>query len=133
VRDGVTIYNDCYNANPEAMRAMIDVLRRAPARRRIAVLGEMLELGGLAEALHREVGRYAGQAGIDVVIGIRGAARHLVEAAVEAGVARESACFFEDPLEAGEHLKRIAVEGDAVLLKGSRGTRVEQSLERFLA
>ncbi|MCU0935528.1 MAG: UDP-N-acetylmuramoyl-tripeptide--D-alanyl-D-alanine ligase [Gammaproteobacteria bacterium] len=133
VRDGVTIYNDCYNANPEAMRAMIDVLRRAPARRRIAVLGEMLELGSLAESLHREVGRYAGQAGIDVVIGVRGAARHLVDAAVEAGVARESAHFFEDPVEAGEQLKRIAVAGDVILLKGSRGTRVERSLEQYLA
>ncbi len=131
VRNGVTIYNDCYNANPEAMRAMIDVLRRSPARRRIAVLGEMLELGGLAEALHREVGRYAGQAGIDVVIGIRGAARHLVDAAVSAGVSAGSAFFFEDPEEAGEQLKRIAHEGDAVLLKGSRGTRVERALERF--
>lgn len=133
MRDGVTIYNDCYNANPEAMRAMIDVLRRSPARRRIAVLGEMLELGGLAEALHREIGRYAAQTGIDLVIGVRGAARHLVDAAIEGGVADESARFFETPEEAGEHLKAVAREGDVILMKGSRGTRVERALDRFLA
>ncbi|MGH7635633.1 MAG: UDP-N-acetylmuramoyl-tripeptide--D-alanyl-D-alanine ligase, partial [Gemmatimonadaceae bacterium] len=60
---GILIYNDCYNSNPEAVRAMVDVLRDAPARRRIAVLGEMLELGRWAEPLHRGVGDYAVECG----------------------------------------------------------------------
>ena len=84
--DGITILNDCYNSNPEAVRAMLDVLRDTPARRRIAVLGEMLELGRWAEPLHRDVGSYAAERGIDVLVGIRGAARHMVDAAMRAGM-----------------------------------------------
>src|SRR4029434_459725 len=61
--NGVTIWNDCYNSNPEAARAMLEVLAATPARRRVAVLGEMLELGHSAEDLHRDVGRYAAEQG----------------------------------------------------------------------
>ena len=73
--NGVVIWNDSYNSNPEAARAMVDVLCATPARRRVAVLGEMLELGQSTEPLHRDIGRYVAAQGIDVLIGIRGAAR----------------------------------------------------------
>jgi UDP-N-acetylmuramoyl-tripeptide--D-alanyl-D-alanine ligase len=131
-RDGILIYDDCYNSNPEAVRAMVDVLRDVPARRKIAVLGEMLELGRLAEPLHRDVGRYVAKQGISVLVGIRGVARHMVDAAVEAGLAVNAAYFFPEPEEAGDRLRELAREGDAILFKGSRGTRVEVALERFL-
>ncbi|MGA2182880.1 MAG: UDP-N-acetylmuramoyl-tripeptide--D-alanyl-D-alanine ligase [Bryobacteraceae bacterium] len=130
---GILILNDCYNSNPDAARAMIDVLRDTPAQRRVAVLGEMLELGRWSEILHRDVGRYAAESGMSVLIGIRGAARSLVDAAVKAGLAEAAAYFFDTPESAGEHLRGIAREGDAVLFKGSRGTRVEKALERFVA
>ncbi|MEQ1887193.1 MAG: UDP-N-acetylmuramoyl-tripeptide--D-alanyl-D-alanine ligase, partial [Bryobacteraceae bacterium] len=65
VHNGITIYNDCYNSNPDAVRMMLEVLRDTPARRRIAVLGEMLELGRWAEPLHRSVGDHAVMCGID--------------------------------------------------------------------
>ncbi len=133
VHDGVVILNDCYNSNPDAARAMIDVLRDTPAKRRIAVLGEMLELGRWSESLHRDVGRYAAASGIDVLIGIRGEACSLVDAAREAGLAVNAAFFFPDATAAGEHLRRIAQPGDAILFKGSRGSHVEHALERFLA
>jgi UDP-N-acetylmuramoyl-tripeptide--D-alanyl-D-alanine ligase len=129
---GIQILNDCYNSNPDAARAMIGVLRDTPARRRIAVLGEMLELGRWSECLHRDVGRYVAECGIDVLVGIRGAARFTVDAAVEAGLAVDAAYFFDDPANAGDYLRQIAQEGDAILFKGSRGTRVELALERFL-
>ena len=129
---GVLILNDCYNANPDAMRSMIDVLRDTPARRRIAVLGEMLELGRWTECLHRDIGRYVAQIGIDALIGIRGAAHFMVEAAAEAGLAIDATYFLDDPDAAGDLLRQIAREGDAILFKGSRGTRVERALERFL-
>jgi UDP-N-acetylmuramoyl-tripeptide--D-alanyl-D-alanine ligase len=130
---GILILNDCYNSNPDAARAMIDVLRATPAQRRVAVLGEMLELGRWSEILHREVGRYAAESGMSVLIGIRGAASSMVDAAVKAGLAEAAAYFFDTPESAGEHLRGIAREGDAILFKGSRGTRVEKALERFVA
>jgi UDP-N-acetylmuramoyl-tripeptide--D-alanyl-D-alanine ligase len=133
VHDGVVILNDCYNSNPDAARVMIDVLRDTPAKRRIAVLGEMLELGRWSESLHRDVGSYVAKSGIDVLIGIRGEACHLVDAAREAGLAVNAAFFFPDATAAGEHLRRIARPGDVILLKGSRGAHVEHALERFLA
>lgn len=130
---GVTIWNDCYNSNPEAARSMIDVLAATPARRRIAVLGEMLELGDASEQLHREVGRYAATHGVDLLIGVRGAARFTVDEARAAGMPASAAVIVEDPAEAGELARREAREGDAILFKGSRGVRVERALERFMA
>ena len=131
--NGVTIWNDSYNSNPEAARAMLDVLRETPARRRIAVLGEMLELGQSTEPLHREVGKYAAMEGIDVLIGIRGAARFMVEEAVTAGLSDDAAFFFEDPATAGDFLRGMLQTGDAVLFKGSRGVKVERALDRVMA
>ncbi len=130
---GIAVWNDCYNSNPEAAQAMLDVLRETPAAKRIAVLGEMLELGRESDSLHRRVGRYAAAQGIDVVIGVHGNAQATVEAAVEAGLPPGAAKFFEDPAEAGDFARLEARPGDAVLFKGSRGVRVERALERFLA
>ena len=131
--NGILILNDCYNSNPDAARAMIDVLRDTPAKRRIAVLGEMLELGRWSESLHRDVGNYVAERGIDVLVGIRGAARDLVDAANQAGHAVNAAFFFDEPAAAGDQLRKMAREGDVILFKGSRGTHVELALERFLS
>ncbi len=130
---GITVFNDCYNSNPDAVRAMLDVLRDTPARRRVAVLGEMLELGRWAEPLHRDVGSYAVEQGIDVLVGIRGAARASVDAARRAGLSAGAALFFDDPAEAGHAVRAIAQPGDAILFKGSRGVHVEKALEQFIA
>jgi UDP-N-acetylmuramoyl-tripeptide--D-alanyl-D-alanine ligase len=133
LREGeVLVYNDCYNSNPDAVRAMLDVLRDTPARRRIAVLGEMLELGRWAEALHRDVGTYAAEQGIDVLVGIRGAACCTLDAATRAGLRAGAAFFFDDPAEAGRYVAAMAQPGDAILFKGSRGVHVERALEEFL-
>ena len=132
VHRGVLILDDCYNSNPEALRAMLETLAATPARRRIAVLGEMLELGRWAEALHREAGRRVVECGVDVLVGIRGAARFLVEEAVRAGMPPGAAFFFEDPVEAGRFLRGLLREGDAVLFKGSRGVQVERALQEYL-
>jgi UDP-N-acetylmuramoyl-tripeptide--D-alanyl-D-alanine ligase len=129
---GMTILDDCYNSNPDAARAMLDVLAGTPATRRVAVLGEMLELGPWAEELHRGVGTYAVANGVTVLLGIRGAARHLVDAGRASGLDAGAALFFENSEEAGDYLRTVAHEGDAILFKGSRGTRVELALNRFL-
>jgi UDP-N-acetylmuramoyl-tripeptide--D-alanyl-D-alanine ligase len=125
--NGITIWNDCYNSNPEAVESMIDVLNETPAERRIAVLGEMLELGEASDRLHRQVGRYAAEHGIDLVIGVHGSAQALVDAA------GDGARFFEEATEAGDFVRSIARPGDAILFKGSRGIRIELALERLLA
>lgn len=132
-KNGILILDDCYNANPDAVRAMLDVLRETPAARRIAVLGEMLELGHWAGPLHREVGDYVARSGINVLVGIRGVARSLVDAAIQGGLPKDAAFFFDDPEDAAKHLGTIARAGDAILFKGSRGTHVELALQRFLS
>jgi UDP-N-acetylmuramoyl-tripeptide--D-alanyl-D-alanine ligase len=128
--NGITILNDCYNSNPEAAIAMLDTLAAMPGTRKIAVFGEMLELGQWAEQMHREVGTHAAGCGVHTVIAIRGAARHLADAAQKAGA---ETLFFDEPAGAGDALRTLARPGDVVLCKGSRGTRVELALERFLA
>ena len=130
-RNGLVIWNDCYNSNPEAARSMIDVLRDTPAKRRIAVLGEMLELGSAAGELHREVGCYAARQGIDLLIGVRGNAHAMIDAAVGAGLPESAAYFFEEAARAGEFLRQMVQPGDALLVKGSRGVAVERALEKL--
>jgi UDP-N-acetylmuramoyl-tripeptide--D-alanyl-D-alanine ligase len=122
---GATVINDCYNSNPEALKSMIAALASMPAKRRILVAGEMLELGPGAVALHRECGKAAAESGVDLVVGVRGHAQHLVEAARDAGAL---AIFLASPQEAGKWLKVELRDGDAVLLKASRGVGLEQAL-----
>jgi UDP-N-acetylmuramoyl-tripeptide--D-alanyl-D-alanine ligase len=130
---GVTVLNDSYNSNPEAVRSMIDVLREEPAKRRIAVLGEMLELGGMSEALHREIGHYVATAGVDVLIGVRGVSQSMIEEAQKAGLHHHAAFFFQEPESAGDFLRNFVRPGDAILFKGSRGTHIERALARMEA
>lgn len=131
-RNGIITINDSYNANPEAMRSMIELLRDTPGRRRIAVLGEMLELGREAESLHRGIGQFAAAQGIDALLGIRGAARYMVDEARNA-LSGSAAYFFDTSEEAGDFVSSMARTGDVILFKGSRGVQVEKALERLLA
>ncbi len=123
---GARLINDCYNSNPHALQAMVSMLANSDAERRILLAGEMLELGPEAAMLHAECGRAAAQIGIDVVVGVQGLARHLVEAAREAG---GQALFFDTPEEAGAWLRENLRAGDLALLKGSRGVRLERALD----
>jgi UDP-N-acetylmuramoyl-tripeptide--D-alanyl-D-alanine ligase len=123
---GATVINDSYNSNPEALKAMIATLAGMPAKRRILIAGEMLELGREAVALHTVCGKAAAEAGIDIVIGVRGNAVHLVEGARGP---RTEALFVETPEAAGAWMREHLREGDAVLLKASRGVRLERALE----
>jgi UDP-N-acetylmuramoyl-tripeptide--D-alanyl-D-alanine ligase len=132
--DGVIVWNDCYNSNPEAVDAMLEVLRSTPARRHIAVLGEMLELGHAAEFLHRQAGRCAAESGLDALVAVQGAARFMAEEAVRAGMPPHSVHFFErSGGAAGEFVRELAQPGDAILFKGSRGVEIERVMEKVLA
>jgi UDP-N-acetylmuramoyl-tripeptide--D-alanyl-D-alanine ligase len=126
----ITVINDCYNSNPKALQMMVDALAAMPAKRRIVVAGEMLELGVVGEQLHEQAGRHMAEKGIDAVVGVRGLAKGIVEGAKAAGGKAE---FLETPEEAGEWLAREARDGDVVLLKASRGVKLEKALEVWKA
>ena len=128
----ITVLYDCYNSSPKALMAAVDTLAAMRGRRRIVVAGEMLELGATSEQLHRECGRYiaGSNAGskLDFLLGVRGLAKPMVEAAYEAGMKAE---FVATPEEAGEWLARGTREGDVVLLKASRGVKLEKAVEMW--
>ncbi|HXM22180.1 MAG TPA: UDP-N-acetylmuramoyl-tripeptide--D-alanyl-D-alanine ligase [Terriglobales bacterium] len=124
----ITIINDCYNCNPKALEAMVDALAAMPAKRRIVVAGAMLELGPAGDDLHRQAGEYIAKKKIDVLLGVRGQAQLIVEAASQAGMRAE---FVATPEEAGEWLARETRDGDVVLLKASRGVKLERALEKW--
>ena len=126
----ITVINDCYNSNPKALEAMVDAIAAMPAGRRIVVAGEMLELGSAAEEMHRSAGRHMAARKIDILVGVRGLAEAMVQAAGQAGI---KAQFVIAPQEAGEWLAREARDGDVVLMKASRGVKLEQALESWQA
>ncbi len=112
---GVVLVNDCYNANPVSMRAALDHLGALPVDgRRIAVLGEMAELGIETPTYHRGIGAHARAAGVDLLVGVGEAARHY-----------EPDQLVADPSEAAELLAPLLGPGDAVLVKGSRSAGLE--------
>ena len=125
---GATVINDSYNSNPRALDAMVDALLAMPVAnegRHIVVAGEMLELGTEGEALHRACGQRTAARGVDVVVGVRGLAKGLVEGAAQGGA---NALFVATPEDVGVWLKANLRPGDAVLLKASRGVRLERAL-----
>lgn len=130
--EGFSIIDDSYNSNPRALVEMAATMcSDRSCRRRIVVAGEMLELGEAGPALHREAGRKVAELGIDLLIGVRGLAREIVEGGREAGLRPESALFCETPDEAATVLEGVAREGDLILVKGSRGVRTEIVVERM--
>lgn len=128
--DNITVINDCYNSNPKALEAMVDALSTMPAKRRIVVAGEMLELGPAGEEMHRKAGQHIADMKIDVLLGVRGLAQAAVEAAKSAGMRAEFVASSDD---AGEWLAREARDGDVILLKASRGVKLEKALESWKA
>ena len=126
----ITVINDCYNSNPKALRAMVDALAAMKAGRRIVVAGEMLELGPAGEQMHRAAGQHMAEKKIDIVVGVRGLAQAMADGAREAGA---EAVYVTTPEEAGEWLARETRAGDIVLLKASRGVKLEKALETWKA
>jgi UDP-N-acetylmuramoyl-tripeptide--D-alanyl-D-alanine ligase len=129
--NGLTVINDSYNSSPTALNALAELLAATPGyRRRILAAGEMLELGTSSAELHRECGKFAGSlAGIDWIVGVRGDAAELVRAAVSAGHAPDRAKFFENSDDAAKFLAEFVAAGDLLLLKGSRGVKMEKVLD----
>lgn len=125
--NGLTILDDTYNANPESVAAALKTLKSA-AGRKVAVLGDMLELGDAASAEHRAAGRLAGETGADIVVAVGSLSRDIVEGASSAG-AKTGLFAFEDKKEALAALKELIKEGDSILVKGSRATALDEIVE----
>ncbi len=131
---GVTVIDDSYNSSPSALRRSLDVLARSWGTRRIAVVGEMLELGELSLPLHQECGRAAAGSRLWRLVTIGGApARALGEAAVAAGMSPQAVIHFDTSTEAAPAVSSLVTSGDVVLVKGSRGTRTDLVVERLTA
>jgi UDP-N-acetylmuramoyl-tripeptide--D-alanyl-D-alanine ligase len=133
--NGAALINDSYNSSPAALQAMVSVLAATlNFRRRILAAGEMRELGAASPMLHREAGVFAAKAGtIDWVIGVEGDAEQIVEGAVSAGIPREQTRFFSSSDEAAKFLGELIAAGDVLLVKGSRGVKMERIVEALLA
>jgi len=129
---GARLYDDSYNANPSSMRAALETLAGLPARRRIAVLGDMLELGTGEERFHLEAGRaVAGRADLLLCVGTR--ARALGQGASEAGLASSAILYAGSAEEAARMLEGILAEGDVALFKASRGIGLDRAVEALAA
>jgi UDP-N-acetylmuramoyl-tripeptide--D-alanyl-D-alanine ligase len=135
LRDGIRLVDDSYNSSPSALRRSLEMIaHETRAARKVAVLGEMLEHGEHATALHRESGRRAAEAGVSLLFVIGGApARELADAAVVAGLPGSAVSWFEKSDQATEAVVAAVRPGDVVLVKGSRGIRTDVVADRIAA
>ena len=125
-----TIIKDCYNAGPESMAAALNVLAGRKGRK-IAVLGDMLELGDSAHPEHYKLGRIAAQKA-DLIFIYGPHAKAVADGAITGGMAEANVATFDDHVKLGAALKLTALSGDVLLFKGSRGLHMEYSLDAFL-
>ncbi len=126
-QNGITILNDTYNANPQSMRAAVEVLSKTHDTKKIAVLGDMFELGALAPALHAGVGAYLGKAGIDCLVAVGELAKNIYDAAKTALVPEVYYCANKE--EALPVLAQVAQPHTTILVKASRGMAFEELVE----
>ena len=126
------ILDDTYNASPESMGAALDTLKNLPGKRKIAVLGDMLEIGGYTEEAHRMIGELVAEfVELLLVVGTR--ARFIADEALECGMPQERIFKFDDSRDAGHALDALIHEGDLILVKGSQGMRMEHVVLETMA
>ena len=126
--------DDSYNSSPSALLRSLEVIARSWGTRRLAVLGEMLELGELSASLHTDCGHAAAHSRLAKLITIGGEpARLMGEAAIESGMTRSAVSHFATSAEAAPAIAAQVTSGDVVLVKGSRGTRTDLVVERLTA
>ncbi len=120
---GIIVYNDTYNANPQSMKAGIETLAHTAGKTHVAVLGDMFELGAMEEKLHREVGAFAADSDIDVLVAVGKAAGFIADQAKKNGLKQVYSC--PDKEEAGRVLGSLVADNTAFLVKASRGMALE--------
>lgn len=128
--DGYMIINDAYNANYDSMKASIDILKNYKSRK-VAILGDMLELGDYEEIMHIKTGEYLAKNQIDILIAIGKNAGNYMKGALEYGMGKNNIFVFNDMIQAKTSIKDIICKGDTILLKGSRGSSMEKIMGIF--
>jgi UDP-N-acetylmuramoyl-tripeptide--D-alanyl-D-alanine ligase len=130
-KDQFTVINDSYNSSPTALDSLAQLLAQTPGyARKILAAGEMLELGASSPQLHAESGQFVAKLkAVDWIVGVQGHASQFVDAAIAAGHPQQQAKFFTSSSEAADFLSALMARGDLLLLKGSRGVKMEKILE----
>jgi UDP-N-acetylmuramoyl-tripeptide--D-alanyl-D-alanine ligase len=129
-KDGIKIINDVYNASPQSMEAALSVLKDVGFKgRTIAILGDMLEMGDWAEKAHNGVGKFAVSKGINFIIGVGQYGKDIANGAIESGAASENVFTFANNNDVNDFLMRFIKNGDVILVKGSRGMKMEQIVD----
>ncbi|MBQ3785852.1 MAG: UDP-N-acetylmuramoyl-tripeptide--D-alanyl-D-alanine ligase, partial [Lachnospiraceae bacterium] len=128
--DDHIIIDDCYNANPVSMKAALDMLSLWEGRK-VALLGDMFELGSDEKKLHFEVGEHAGKNGIDLLLAVGDLASNLADGAISAGMDETAVIRLKDTDEAKEKISEYIKKGDALLIKASHGMHFEKIVALF--
>ncbi len=129
--DDITLIDDSYNSNPAALESVLKDLSELDAKRKVAVLGDMLELGEEQETFHREAGKQVQKNAWNLLITVGPLSQQIAEGAIRAGMNEKSILSFENSADAADHLAFLLESGDLVLVKGSRGIRMEKIVERL--
>lgn len=129
--NNITIINDCYNANYDSMKAAIEYLGNIKDKRKIAVLGDMLELGDFSEDLHKKVGIEVAKNNIDILITVGKEAENIAKKANNNGMKSENIISCKDNIEAIKNLKNIMKKEDCILFKASNGMHFEEIIDNI--
>jgi len=131
--NSIKIINDAYNASPQSMEAALGVLKDIAGNRKIAVLGDMLEMGSWADKAHKDVGKFAFESGVDILITVGENGRNIAKGALESGMSPEKVHECENNGEIVKLLESFITNGDVILVKGSRGMKMEEIVEQLTA
>lgn len=131
-KDGATIINDCYNANYDSMKAAIEYLGKLEATKKIAVLGDMLELGNFSKELHEKVGEEVARNNIDVLITVGNDSKYIASKAIENGMKKDNVYQFNSNDEAVNLIKKLIEPNDAMLIKASNGMKFQEIFEKII-
>jgi len=127
----IKLIDDSYNSNPKALESALKGLASLPSKRKIAVLGDMLELGDKEVEFHLQAGRQVAKWGWDLLIGVGSLSQNMIKGALSSGMKRNQTLFFHDSEEAAEKIFSLLKEGDLILVKGSRGIKTEKIVEKL--
>ena len=131
LQNNIILIDDSYNSNPAALEAALKDLSELEAKRKVAVLGDMLELGEAQAPYHAKAGKQVQQNGWNLLITVGPLGHHMAEGALQAGMNNGQISSFESSEEAANHVPSLLEPGDLVLVKGSRGIKTEKIVERL--